>query len=106
MSEWEFLQNTPKEEYLQYFIMSKNQNNAIVAYQGRPANVAEQMMKRVLASKSESKYKNHNTTFILWLKKKSRLKRGVSSGLVCKATHIERSDRRKYKGTQEHERNM
>ena len=47
--------------------MSKNQNNAIVACQGRPANVVEQIMKRVVASNSESKYKNDNTTFILWL---------------------------------------
>ena len=47
--------------------MSTNQNNAIVAYQGRPTNDVEQIMKRVVASKSESKYKNDNTTFILWL---------------------------------------
>ena len=47
--------------------MSTNQNNAIVAYQGRPTNVVEQIMKLVVASKSESKYKNDNTTFILWL---------------------------------------
>ena len=46
--------------------MSKNQNNAIVAYQGRPTNVFEKIMKRVVASKSESKYKSDNTTFILW----------------------------------------
>ena len=46
--------------------MSTNHNNAIVAYQGRPTNVVEQMMKHVVASKSESKYKNDNTTFILW----------------------------------------
>ena len=58
---------TPKEEYLQYFIMSTNQNNAIVTYQGRPTNAVEQIMKRVVASKSESKYQNDNTTFILWL---------------------------------------
>ena len=47
--------------------MSTNQNNAIVDYQGRSTNAAKQIMKRVVASKSESKYKNENTTFILWL---------------------------------------
>ena len=47
--------------------MSTNHNNAIIAYQGRPTNVVETIMKRVVASKSESKYKNDNTTFILWL---------------------------------------
>ena len=47
--------------------MSKNQNNTIIAYQIRPTNVAKQIMKRIVASKSESKYKNENTTFILWL---------------------------------------
>ena len=47
--------------------MSTNQNNTIVAYQGRPTNAVEKITKRVVASKSESKYKNDNTTFILWL---------------------------------------
>ena len=47
--------------------MSTNKNNTIVAYQGRPTNVYEKIMKRVVASKSESKYINDNTTFILWL---------------------------------------
>ena len=47
--------------------MSTNQNNVIVVYQGRPTNVFEKIMKRVVASKSESKYKNDSTTFILWL---------------------------------------
>ena len=47
--------------------MSTNQNNTIVAYQGRPTNVVGKNMKRIVASKSESKYKNDNTTFILWL---------------------------------------
>ena len=47
--------------------MSTNQNNTIIAYQGRPTNVFEKIMKRVVASKSESKYKNDNTTFILWI---------------------------------------
>ena len=47
--------------------MYKNHNNAIVAYQIRPANDAETIMKHVVESKSESKYKNDNTTFISWL---------------------------------------
>ena len=47
--------------------MSINKNNAIVANQVRPKNVVEQIMKRVVASKSELKYKNDNTTFILWI---------------------------------------
>ena len=47
--------------------MSKNHNNAIVSYQGRRNNVVGQIIKRVVASKSESKYKNDNTTFILWI---------------------------------------
>ena len=47
--------------------MSTNQNTAIVAHQGRPTNVVDQIMKRAVASKSESKYNNYNTTFILWL---------------------------------------
>ena len=47
--------------------MSKNQNNKKIAYQIRPTFVVKQIMKRVVASKSESKYKNENTTFILWL---------------------------------------
>ena len=58
---------TPKEEYLRYFIMSTNQKNAIVDYQGRPTNVFKQNMNSVVASKSKSKYKNYNTTFILWI---------------------------------------
>ena len=52
---------------MQQLIISTNQNNAIVAYQGRPTNVYEKVMKRVVESKSESKYKNDDTTFILWL---------------------------------------
>ena len=36
----------------------------------------------------------------------SRLKIGVTSGLVCNATNRERSNRLKYKGTQEHESDM
>ena len=44
-----------------------NQNNSIIDYQGRPTNVAEQIMKRVVVSKSKSKYNNDNSTFILWL---------------------------------------
>ena len=47
--------------------MSTNQNNAIFAYQGRATNVVKKIMKWVVASKSESKYKNDNTTFILLL---------------------------------------
>ena len=47
--------------------MYTNNSNAIIAYQGRPNNVFEKITKRVVASKSESKYKNDNTTFILWL---------------------------------------
>ena len=47
--------------------MSTNKNNAIVAYQGSTINVVEKIMKRAVASKSESKYKNYNSTFILWL---------------------------------------
>ena len=47
--------------------MYTNHNNAIVAYQIRPTNVVKQIMKHVVESKSESKYKNDNTTFILWL---------------------------------------
>ena len=47
--------------------MSTNQNNAIVVYQGRTNNVVEQIMKHFVASKSESKYINDNTTFILWI---------------------------------------
>ena len=47
--------------------MSKNHNNTIVAYQGRPTNVVGNNMKSVVASKSEPKYNNDNTTFILWL---------------------------------------
>ena len=47
--------------------MPKNQNSSIVAYQVRPTNFVENIMKSVVASKSESKYKNDNTTFILWL---------------------------------------
>ena len=47
--------------------MYTNQNNAIFAYQGRQTNVVENIMKRVVASNSELKYKNDNTTFILWL---------------------------------------
>ena len=58
---------TPKEEYLRYYIMSTNKNNTIFAYKGRPTNVSEKITKQVVASKSESKYKNDNTIFILWL---------------------------------------
>ena len=47
--------------------MSTNKNNSIVAYQGRPINVVEQIMKRFVTSKSESEYKNDNTKFILWI---------------------------------------
>ena len=47
--------------------MSTNQNNAIVTYQVRPTNAVEPIMKLVVVSKSESKYKNDNTTFILCL---------------------------------------
>ena len=54
--------------------MYTNKRNPIVAYQDRPTNVAENIMKHVLASKSESKYKNHNTTFILWLYKNQDLR--------------------------------
>ena len=54
--------------------MSTNQNNTIIAYQGRPTNVFEKIMKRVVASKSELKYKNDNTTFILWLYKNQDLR--------------------------------
>ena len=46
--------------------MPTNQNSSIVAYQGRPTNVVENTMKSVVASKSDSKYKNDNITFILW----------------------------------------
>ena len=59
--------NNTKRRVFQQFIMSTNQNNAIFSYQVRPTNVVEQIMKRVVASKSESKYKNYNTTFILWI---------------------------------------
>ena len=52
---------------MQYFIISTNQNNAMVTYQSRKTNAAEQIMKCIVASKSESKYKNDNPTFILWL---------------------------------------
>ena len=47
--------------------MYTNHNNAIVDYQGNPTNVVKEIMKRVGTSKSESKYKNYNTTFVLWL---------------------------------------
>ena len=47
--------------------MLTNHNNAKVAYQVRPTNVVKNIMKCVVVSKSESKYKNDNTTFILWI---------------------------------------
>ena len=47
--------------------MSKNHNNTIVAYQGKPINVVGNNMKSVAASQSEPKYNDDNTTFILWL---------------------------------------
>ena len=54
--------------------MYTNHNNAIVAYQIRPTNVVKQIMKHVVESKSESKYKNDNTTFILWIYKNQDLR--------------------------------
>ena len=52
---------------MQYFNMYTNQNNAIVAYQGRPTNVVEQIMKCVVESKLEYKNKYDNTIFVLWI---------------------------------------
>ena len=56
--------------------MSINQNNAIFDYQGRPTNVIEKIMKGVVASKLESKYKNYNITFILELYDSQDLREG------------------------------
>ena len=60
--------------------MSTNNNNAIVAYEGRPTNSVEHLIKRVVASKSESKYKNDNTTFTLLLYENQDLREEFHQG--------------------------
>ena len=44
-----------------------NNNGAIVAFNGRPTNAVEQIMRRVVSHSSEAGYANQNTTLILWL---------------------------------------
>ena len=86
--------------------MSTNQNNAIFAYQGWPTNVVEQIMKRIVASESESKYKNYNTTFILWLYENQYLREEfLQDWCVTQLIEKEAIDE-KYKWTQEHESDM
>ena len=44
-----------------------NTPNALIPYQGRPTHAVEQIMKRVVADKSNTSYRNNNIILMLWL---------------------------------------